>query len=282
MASECDRANRSAWGNREVAKRFAERDGFSSDGEAHVMRRVATVAEGQPILDVGVGGGRTVRFLRSVSEDYVGVDYIEQLVTATRRRYPHVRVEHMDARDLSAFADSTFALVVFSRNGIDGVPRADRSRILIELHRVLRPGGLLAYSTHNLDYRSAARHRWRVDWPQAITHPGAAIRRVARLPSATADFLKLRTLDASGEGWASRASLAYGHAVIWYRVTFPQVVRELRDSGFGTIELYDAAGLSTTVDAGGATWSTRSQEVDTSQWPTLHLVAHRPLTEREV
>jgi hypothetical protein len=35
-------------------------------------------------------------------------DYLEEMVSLTRSRYPEARIELADARDLSVFADSTF------------------------------------------------------------------------------------------------------------------------------------------------------------------------------
>src|SRR5581483_2753734 len=158
MQPERDRANRHAWGSRSVAEIFVRREGFINQAEAQMIQRLAREVRGQPILDIGVGGGRTTTLLRSISADYVGIDYLESLVQAARRRHPDVRYEHMDARDLSAFGDGSFALVVFSHNGIDGLSHHDRRIVVAETHRVLRPRGLFAYSTMNLEYRGAG-HR---------------------------------------------------------------------------------------------------------------------------
>jgi SAM-dependent methyltransferase len=275
MPSELDEANRLAWSSREVKELFVKREGFTDQAEAHLMRHVAADARGQPILDIGVGGGRTVSFLRAVSGDYVAIDYVEDLVHATRLRYPGVRVEHMDARDLSAFADGSFALVVFSRNGIDGVPHTDRRTIFSEVRRVLRPGGRFAYSTHNLDHRGQ-RPQLDIDGARIVRHPARAFRNIARAPKMIRDYRRLLSLDVREEGWATLATVGYGFAVAWHYVTLAEALRELRESGFTATDVFGLSRLITTIDASSALADRLAAGVDTSALLSLNLLAHTP------
>ncbi len=111
--------------------------------------RVAPEVRGRSILDIGVGGGRTTRALLELSADYLGVDYSPEMVAASRRRFPGVRIEHADARDLRRIADDSIALAVFSCNGISMVGHEDRLAILREVRRVLVPGGYFIFTTYN-------------------------------------------------------------------------------------------------------------------------------------
>ena len=113
--------------------------------DLHQSERAAldTILErvkGRRILDLGVGAGRTVKGLREVSADYVGVDYVQEMVDYCRARFPDVRFEQGDARSMPQFADGSFDLVVFSCNGICMVDHAGRLRILSEVRRLLAPG----------------------------------------------------------------------------------------------------------------------------------------------
>lgn len=277
MATEVDRANRAAWGSGRVVDLLLGREGFMSEGERLVMERVAREARGQPILDIGVGGGRTTSFLRSVSTDYVGIDYLEELVLAARSRYPDARFEHMDARDLSSFADARFALVVFSLNGIDGVPHADRATILSEVHRILRPGGLFAYCTHNLDYRPSAGRPRQWEWQTIVREPARAFRYVLRLPKSSWQRHRLSDMSARGDGWASVATLAYGRPVIWHHITLPESLRELRRAAFtAEVQVYSSSGFATTISSASAPDPPLLKSLDTSEWPFIHLVARKP------
>ena len=103
----------------------------------------------QPILDLGVGAGRTVKPLLAVSSDYLGIDYSPEMIAACRQRYAEQRFEYGDARHLTSVRDESIGLVMFSCNGICMVGHEDRLRILREAHRVLTPGGVLILTTYN-------------------------------------------------------------------------------------------------------------------------------------
>jgi SAM-dependent methyltransferase len=144
-----DEINRRTWRDASTVRWFRRLEGWTDRGERAALELAAVEAKDQPILDLGVGGGRTVPLLRAVSRDYVALDYTPELVAACRQKYPDADVRHGDARDLSRFADGSFRLVVFSFNGIDSVNADDRMTILREVHRVLCPGGLFLFSAHN-------------------------------------------------------------------------------------------------------------------------------------
>lgn len=131
----------------EIVAEYAELGGLSPP-EAHLVERY--LSPGMDILDLGVGGGRTVPALRALARRYVGLDYAEGMVSICRERYPGLEFVVGDASDLSQFPDGSFDAVVFSFNGIDCLyPDAARAGCLRECRRVLRPGGVFIFSTHN-------------------------------------------------------------------------------------------------------------------------------------
>lgn len=110
----------------------------------------AYLRPGMAILDLGVGGGRTTPYLSSVAERYVGADYASEMIAACRQKFPRLQFETLNATDLSTFSPSTFDAVVMAFNGMDYViPDESRLRALQEICRVLRPDGVLIFSSHN-------------------------------------------------------------------------------------------------------------------------------------
>jgi SAM-dependent methyltransferase len=127
-----DEVNRSTWA--ESTADYAV-EVWNDPGELGAFLHVADRVRGLPVLDLGVGGGRTFAMLRLLTDDYLGIDYTPELVELCRARHPEANVEVGDARDLSALAEQSRNLVVFSSNGIDAVDHDDRQRVLAGVHR---------------------------------------------------------------------------------------------------------------------------------------------------
>jgi len=267
MSAESENVNRSTWRSSRVQKIFAARVGFTDPGEKLVIRRIAEHASGEPILDVGVGAGRTLPHLQALSDEYVAVDFLDEMVALTRARYPRSRIEQDDARSLASFGDSSFAAVLFSFNGIDGIAHEDRPMVHAAAWRVLRPGGLFAYSTHNLNHRLAGlppwdRRRLRMDGRGLRPLVAATV----RMPRSVASYRRLLPLSEHGEGWARLVDSAYSFSVIWHYVTTAEARREALDAGFDQgIELLDTR-------AAPATAGDRAED---SPW--IHVLARKPL-----
>jgi len=92
------------------------------------------------ILDLGCGPGRDLLKLRELGQQPVGLDGSERFV-AMARAHSGAPVLHQDflALDLPAEAFDG----VFANASLFHVPRQELGRVLGELHRALRPGGVL-------------------------------------------------------------------------------------------------------------------------------------------
>jgi SAM-dependent methyltransferase len=74
-----------------------------------------------------------------------------EMINACRKKFPTLEFENLNAADLSIFAASSFDAVVMAFNGIDSlVPDESRYQAFREIHRVLKPRGILIFSSHNV------------------------------------------------------------------------------------------------------------------------------------
>jgi ubiquinone/menaquinone biosynthesis C-methylase UbiE len=205
-----------------------------------------TNIKGKAILDLGVGAGRTVNALREISEDYVGVDYVEDMVNACRRKYPGVRFEQGDARKLTNFKDDTFHLIMFSLNGISMVDHQGRLEILEEVFRVLAPGGAFLFSTYNRDF-AAHKRLFRLARFHASPNPLKFGIRVLRYGFnfllALRNRIHFRKLELHTEDYAIINDRCHNYGTMLYYITHPQQITQLMSVGFGQDVLaFDAMG----------------------------------------
>ena len=204
-----------------------------SPPEQVVFQRLATEVRDRPILDLGVGGGRTVGPLRALSRDYIGIDYSPHMVAAAKQRHPDARIDHADARDLAAYPADHFHLVVFSCNGIGMVGHADRLRILASVHRVLRPGGAFVFSNHKPHPNT---DKFELPALQLHANPIRTAARMARFVRATAVRVANRWRNRRHEvrtaEYAIVNSVCHDYGVMLYVIALEHQQAQLASAGF--------------------------------------------------
>lgn len=102
------------------------------------------------MLDIGVGGGRTTKYFAPSVKEYIGIDYIEDLTTICKKKFPHFKFLTADIRDLSMFSKDEFDFILFSFNGIDYISHNDRLTALNQIKRILKTKGYFCFSSHNI------------------------------------------------------------------------------------------------------------------------------------
>lgn len=233
-----------------VARQFdARRMSWYGDlGERTSLLSVADDVRDTPILDIGVGGGRTTLLLRLLSADYVAVDAAPNMVALFRSRYPDFDVRLGDARDLSDFDADRFGLVMFSNNGLDAVDHDDRARVLAAMARVVRPGGVVLYSTHNVRGPSFGERPWRRPRPEEPDRSSPRLRSAAQLlrqslrdPGMYASYWRNRRLDRH-EGWAMGPLRAHGFRLVTHFVGIDQLAPEVQAAGLRLDEVFSFGG----------------------------------------
>jgi len=230
-----DAINRGTWRLPATVSAYERLEGWSDPGEQAAVEHVAAEMRSRPILDIGVGAGRTTTILQAISHDYIGVDYTQEMVEACRARHPGARVLHMDARDLGAFEDNRFALVVFSFNGIDSVDPADRSKILSEIHRVLQPNGVFLFSAHNRHGELGQGLKPRLHLPfswNPLRLGWRALQLVGSLPRSWRNYRRHQALNEIHEDWAIMNCPAHEFGIVIMYTTLAEQRRQLDAAGF--------------------------------------------------
>jgi ubiquinone/menaquinone biosynthesis C-methylase UbiE len=211
---------------------------FVEDLERHRARR---------LLDIGVGAGRTTEYFAGLADEYVGLDLSPAMVEACGARFPDVRFEVADVRDLSRFPDGSFDVVLFSFNGVDCVGSdADRQRAFAEMRRVCAEGGRLFFSSKNLNqFLEDRRLTLQLRRALAADDGGAMPVRAAR---GAGRFARARVLNPSARriltnGGGLVADDRDGLRMLRHYYVRPDVqVAQLRALGYPEVEVYGMEG----------------------------------------
>ncbi len=205
------------------------------EAERQALDGIRERVKDKRILDLGIGAGRTVGPLRAISKNYIGVDYVQEMVDHCRSRFPEANLQIGDARSLPQFADASFDLVVFACNGICMVDHEGRLAILREVHRQLAPGGIFVFSTRNRNSRAYRAWFLFPEFQFSRNPLKLAVRSVRFLTQTirrAGNRLKYRGHEVKNAGYAIINDVYHHYRVMLYFITLSEQRRQLAQAGF--------------------------------------------------
>ncbi|WP_025272278.1 class I SAM-dependent methyltransferase [Haloglycomyces albus] len=111
-----------------------------------VFAELIRCAGGGPVADVGCGTGYATRYLHDSGIEAFGIDLSPKLVAIAQRDHPDLRFEVGSMTNLDMDAHSAAGIVAFWST--IHIPDYAMSGVIAELHRVLRPEGLVLVGFH--------------------------------------------------------------------------------------------------------------------------------------
>lgn len=121
---------------------------------------------GKRVLDLGVGAGRTTPHIQPRAAAYLGIDASFAMLARARMVFPQAEFRFLDLRDLNLLPEGQYDYALASFCLMDMFEPLERAQTIAAIRRVLAPGGLFVFSTHNLAWREAGvgpRVRWSTD-----------------------------------------------------------------------------------------------------------------------
>jgi SAM-dependent methyltransferase len=141
----------------------------------------------------------------------------------------------MDFTDLSAFEPASFSAIFAPCNVIDVMADDGRRRLLSDLRRLLEPGGLLAFSSHNLGFEPNLPRPWNLPRGNALSTGKA----VALLPRRTRNHLRLRRFEHRGPDHIIRNDASHDYSTLLYFIDRDAQERQLEACGLELLECLD-------------------------------------------
>jgi SAM-dependent methyltransferase len=227
-----DSINKRVYHTRGVEQIYSERGLYPT--EALALLRVIAEFPHRDILDLGVGTGRTGRYLSQLGSHYECIDYSPVMIEHLQRTLPQLHARQGDMRDLSAFADASFDFVFAAANLVDAVSHEDRLKVLAEVRRVLRPGGAFLFSSHNRNYAGAT------DGPRLkmVRNPIVQLRNVVRYFKQTVNYARIAPYRRAEREYALLADDA-GHdfQLLHYHIDRRSQKAQLARAGFELVHV---------------------------------------------
>lgn len=99
------------------------------------------------VCDMGCGPGQVARYLHDLGVDSCGIDLSPEMVGQAKRLHPGIPFQQGDMLNLAGIPDEAYAGIA-AFYSILHLPRPMVVAALLELKRVLRPGGTLLITFH--------------------------------------------------------------------------------------------------------------------------------------
>jgi SAM-dependent methyltransferase len=213
------------------------------------------------VLEAGCGAGRVLGYLVGLGGEVHGIDVSSAMVEYCRRRYPEA---HVGLGDLAALGDSVsgvFGAVIVPDNTLDIFDDAQRRRVLGDIRELLAPGGVLIFSSHNLDHADGK--------PEATggapsggragallarlaeLSPARAARALTRLPRRVRNRRHLTPLQSRAADHAILNDVELDYGVLHYYIGRDAQERQLASVGLELIECLDVEGRVVAAGAVG-------------------------------
>ncbi len=235
LPQEQAEVNASLWTRRHM--RFYYRRQSLRVAERGIFERYGAALSGR-VLELGCGGGRITRHLVDRADHVAGIDISAAMVSTCRRLFPGAHFVQGDLRDLSGVGPGPWDVVVAAFNVLDVLGHEDRARVLDALHGLLRPGGLLIMSSHNLACAPLIPAPTR----NLSADPVRFANRLVRLPKAMRNRRRLKGRQRFGEDHAILNDVAHDYALLHYYISRDGQERQFAAHGFALLEATDLSG----------------------------------------
>ncbi len=241
--------NNSVWRGHDNLADYAHR--VLRPVEIVVLMRYQRALAGR-VLEAGCGAGRVLGYLVALGGEVHGIDVSSTMVDYTASRYPEADVRLGDLAALRESVTGRFDAVIVPDNTLDIFDDTHRRHVLGDVRELLAPGGVLIFSSHNLDHADGkpeatgpAPAGGRTAAALAIAagvSPERAVRALIRLPKRVRNRRALLPLQLRAGDHAILNDREGDYGVLHYYIGRDAQESQLSSLGFELVECLDVEG----------------------------------------
>jgi SAM-dependent methyltransferase len=214
--------------------------------ESLILARYREALTGR-VLDLGCGAGRILGYLLLLGADALAIDLSPQMVERCRERFPEADVRVADLANLDGAVTGQFDALLLTANLIDVFDDSERRTVLAELRGLLRPGGLLIFSSHNLDHwdrPGSGRGSRLVQMLRAAARRGLTvwIHLAISFPQKVRNRRRLGPLQHRAADYAVINDEVHEYSLLHYYIGRIAQERQLDELGYELIDVLEADG----------------------------------------
>jgi SAM-dependent methyltransferase len=201
--------------------------------EAIILIRHREAFAGKSVLDIGVGSGRTTRYLLPFAANYLGIDVSPPMLALCRKNWPAAEIAELDMRDLAKLEPRRFDFILASSGVFDVLTHEVRLQALADCAALLAPLGFLVFSGHNRRYKKAG-------LPPRLEFSGSAIRwplTAARFVRDTINHRKMKQFEHHEADYGLLNDVVHGFQGVFYYTDRATQTYQIESAGLALVEV---------------------------------------------
>jgi SAM-dependent methyltransferase len=191
------------------------------------------------MLDIGVGTGRTSKYLAPFCKRYVGIELNKDMLDLFSENLPQVELVHCDMREFYTLNKDKFDFVIGPYSAFDALNHADRVKMFHDIHAMMQPNGMFVFATHNLNWKGvgSSPQLERAKDPVRLFKNYLAYRKCVK------HHQRMKSLEEHHETYAILNDISHEWLALLYYITREEQTKQLHEAGFEVLEVYDRDGV---------------------------------------
>jgi SAM-dependent methyltransferase len=213
--------------------------------EIQILIKHKAEFEAKIVLDIGVGTGRTSKYIAPYCKRYIGIELNQDMLDLFSEKLPQIELVHCDMREFYKLNKDKFDFVFGPYSAFDSLNHADRVKMFHDIHGMMQPNGMFVFATHNLNWSGVG------STPQLerARDPVRLFKNFLAHRKCVKNHQRMKPLEEHHSTYAILNDISHEWLALLYYITREQQTKQLNETGFEVLEVYDRDGILLAQDS---------------------------------